>query len=159
MSEQAGRAWERRPGRARSRRRRTWRAVPTYAVIFIGGAAGGSLRFVLGEAFPDTARAVPWTTFTINIAGAYVLAVLLVLATEALLPHPLLRPALGTGVLGAFTTFSTFVVAADRMLLVERWPTAAGYVLGSTLVGLVAAGLGLLTGRVVVTAHHRRREA
>lgn len=111
---------------------------------------GGTLRYLLEEAFPEPERGFPVTTFVINVSGAFLLALLLVLIAEALDPGPYVRPALGTGLLGSFTTFSTFVVAADRLVLLDRWWVALGYVLGSAVAGLAAAAFGLVLGRGVV---------
>jgi CrcB protein len=142
--------------RVRRRRRHRGRTLATFGVIFAGGMVGGTLRYVLEEAFPEPERGFPVTTFVINVSGAFVLALLLVLVAEALDPGPYLRPALGTGLLGSFTTFSTFVVAADRLVLLDRWWVAVGYVLGSAVAGLAAASFGLVIGRGAVALHGTR---
>jgi fluoride exporter len=142
--------------RVQRRHRHRGRTAATYGVIFAGGMVGGTLRYVLEEVFPEPERGFPVTTFVINVGGAFALALLLVLVAEALDPGPYVRPALGTGLLGSFTTFSTFVVAADRLVLLDRWWVAAGYVLGSAVAGLAAASFGLVIGRGVVTLHGTR---
>ena len=85
-----------------------------YAVIALGGFAGGDARYALGLAWPDKPGAFPWTTFGINVSGAFVLALLLVLILEAWEAPTWLRPLAGTGFLGAFTTFSAVAFALDR---------------------------------------------
>lgn len=142
--------------RALPRRRHWRRTAATYGVIFAGGMVGGTLRYLLGQVFPEPERGFPVTTFVINVSGAFALALLLVLVAAALDPGPYVRPALGTGLLGSFTTFSTFVVAADRLVLLDRWWVAVGYVLGSAAAGLVAASFGLVVGRGVVALHGTR---
>ena len=130
--------------------------VAPHLAVFAGGSVGGTARYLLGEAFPDPEGGFPATTFAVNVSGAFALALLLVLLVEAVRPRPLLRLALGTGVLGAFTTFSTLVVAADRLVVLDRWPVAAGYVAGSTVAGLAAAATGALAGRALLAGRRTR---
>lgn len=131
---------------------------PLSHAVLLGGAAGGTARYLLGEAFPDPEGGFPRTTFAVNVSGAFVLALLLVLLVEGSRPRPHLRAAVGTGFLGAFTTFSTVVAAADRLVLLDRWEVAAGYVAGSTVAGLVAAAAGLLAGRGLLERRRTRGE-
>lgn len=131
---------------------------PLSQAVFLGGALGGTARYLLGEAFPEPGGGFPGTTFAVNVTGAFLLALLLALALEAAAPRPYLRAALGTGVLGAFTTFSTVVVAVDRLVVLGRWQVAAGYLVASTAAGLLAATAGLLAGRGLVAWRRTRGE-
>ncbi len=96
----------------------------------------------------------PWTTFWINLVGSFVLGALL----ETLLragpnwqaPG---RPArLGTGVLGGFTTYSTFVVEVERLTSGGHAALGAAYALGSVALGVAAA-----VGGIALAAAARRR--
>lgn len=120
--------------------------------VGIGGFAGGLARYGLDTAWPEPTTAFPWTTFAINTSGAFLLGLLLVLVLEVVLPHWWVRPALGTGVLGAYTTFSSVVVAVDRLAAHGRGGVAAAYLLGSLIGGLIAASAGLVLGRRIVSA-------
>ena len=80
------------------------------AVIAVGGAIGATARYLIGLAWPTPAGAFPWATLVINIAGSALIGVLMVLVTDVWTRQRLLRPFLGTGILGGFTTFSTFSV-------------------------------------------------
>jgi len=95
-------------------------------VVSAGGAAGAGGRYLLGLAFPQPPGSFPWTTLVINVAGSALIGVLMVLVTDVWTRRRLVRPFLGTGVLGGFTTFSTFAVDIETL-------TGAGH-----------AGLGLL---------------
>jgi fluoride exporter len=109
------------------------------AAVAVGGAIGAEGRYVLGVLWPDAATTFPWTTLLINVVGCLGLGVLMVVLFEFLeAPHRLLRPLLGTGVLGGFTTFSTFSVDVERLLR-SGHPSAAATYLAASLLGCVIA--------------------
>jgi CrcB protein len=116
-----------------------WRGTgDTLLAVAAGGALGGSARYTLLLLMPHEGPGFPWATFTENVAGSFAMGALVVLVTEVARPHRLLRPFLGVGVLGGFTTFSTYAV--DIVGLVEAGApgTALAY-LAATLVGALAA--------------------
>ena len=123
-----------------------------YGVIALGGFAGGDARYALGLAWPDRPGAFPWTTFGINVSGAFVLALLLVLILEAWQAPTWLRPLVGTGFLGAFTTFSAVAFALDRFAAADQWVLFTAYMGFSVLAGLAAASFGVVLGRSWVAA-------
>src|SRR4051794_7335871 len=90
---------------------------PAVVVVALGGVLGSLARWGVGVAFPTPAGTFPWATFGINVLGSLVMGVLVVVVTEVYTAHPLIRPFLGVGVLGGFTTFSTFAVDAQSLLL------------------------------------------
>lgn len=95
---------------------RLWHVL---AVISAGGAVGATARYGAARLWPTTDGAFPWTTFAVNVLGCGLIGVLMVLVAEGgWSAHPLLRPFLGVGVLGGFTTFSTYTL--DFLLLVRR---------------------------------------
>jgi len=125
---------------------------PVVVVVAIGGVLGSLARYGAGHAWHDAPAQFPWTTLGVNVAGCALIGVLMVLVIERGPVHPLWRPLLGTGVLGGFTTFSTYTVDLQRALAADRWGQAAGYgglTLIGALAGLAAATLGtrLLVGR------------
>lgn len=103
--------------------------------VSVGGALGALLRYSLTLAEPD-ASGFPWTTFTINLVGAFLLALLP--ASARVRRHPLLPPLLGTGVLGGFTTLSTWSEQTRALVADGAVVTAAAYVVG-TLAACLAA--------------------
>ncbi len=104
----------------------------------VGGAVGALLRYSLGELAPD-GTGFPWTTFGINVAGSLLLALLPALA--AVRRSRTLAVALGPGLLGGFTTLSTYA-EQGRALLADGEPLLAGtYLLGTLLACLVAVHL------------------
>lgn len=126
------------------------------ALVAAGATLGTLLRASLGHAFPHMPGEWPWATFTINLAGSFVLAALLESLAHA---GPdtgwrrAVRLGVGTGVIGGFTTYSTYVVEIDRLAQSGHALAGAAYALVSVLAGLVAAALGL--GLAAVAARRR----
>jgi CrcB protein len=112
--------------------------VPLLLVVAIGGAVGSLGRYAVAEAMPHGRSALPFGTLLVNVIGCLLLGLLV-----GARPHAKwLRPFLGTGVLGGFTTFSAFAVETDRLL--DAAPaTAVLYVALSVALGLGAAAVGL----------------
>lgn len=114
----------------------------------------------MAHLFPAT-HDIPWATLIVNVAGAFLLGLLL----EALLHAGaetsrirLARLALGTGVLGGFTTYSALALELHELLADGRFATAVGYGLGSVSAGLLACVLGIVAGsRIMHSRAHRGR--
>lgn len=117
------------------------------AVVAVGGALGASARYGVSVWLPSPAGTFPWSTFTINVSGCLLVGVLMVLIGEVWSAHRLLRPFLGTGVLGGYTTFSTYTV--DAHVLFDGGHAGLGFTyLGATLVcALAAVWVGALLTR------------
>ncbi len=109
---------------------------------------GASARYGISRLIPTTGTAFPWATLLTNLSGAFALGVVLVVAVELLAPSRYLRPFAATGVLGGYTTFSTFAVEADLLVKNGRAGLALVYVAASIGGGLVAAWAGGAAGRV-----------
>jgi fluoride exporter len=111
--------------------------------IMVGGALGALCRYAIGlgmQLFFANKLVFPWATFGINIVGSFVLAFLF-FANYWHLPNTW-RVAIGTGFLGAFTTFSTFELETLRLFESGKTLLAILYILASVLLGLLAALLG-----------------
>jgi fluoride exporter len=121
----------------------TRRALPFGAIVAvaIGGALGAPARYELGRAWHATGG-FPVATLAVNLSGAFALGLLVVLVGERLPPRRYVRQFFGTGVLGAYTTYSTFAVEADLLLRHSRIGVAIGYVLATVVGGIVCAALG-----------------
>ena len=103
-----------------------------------GAAVGALLRWALGDAMPD-GSGFPWTTFTINVSGSLVLAVLPVF--EVVRRHQALAAGLGPGLLGGYTTLSAYSEQTRALLDDGRTTTALLYLLGTLGACLVAVAL------------------
>ena len=125
------------------------------AVIAAGGVLGAEARYGVGLLLPHPPNAFPSSTLAINTVGCLLIGVLMVVVTELTRPHRLARPFLGTGVLGGFTTFSTYTVDVQQLLLADRPGTALGYLAGTLVAALLAVWIGATATRAAV----RRRRA
>lgn len=118
--------------------------------ISAGGVIGAVARYGLTEAFPHSPRGMPWATFGVNAAGCLLIGVLMPLVTDVWAGQRLLRPFLGVGVLGGFTTFSTYVVDVQQAASAGAPGVAVGYLGATVLTALVAVFVGVTVTRWVV---------
>jgi CrcB protein len=118
-------------------------------VVGVGGALGSLGRYALAASWPTPDDRFPWATFVINVSGCLLIGVLMVLIIEVWTAHRLLRPFLGVGVLGGYTTFATYTVDTQRLLEAAQAPLAFGYLFGTLLAALLAVQLGIVATRVV----------
>ncbi|MFJ9343529.1 fluoride efflux transporter CrcB [Streptomyces sp. NPDC101733] len=120
------------------------------AAVAAGGVVGGSARYAVGLLWPAGGPAAfPWATFWINIWGCALIGVLMVLVAEGgRRAHPLVRPFVGVGVLGGFTTFSTYALDVSRLLDEDEAGRALVYA-ALTVVG----AMGAVWAAAVLTRH------
>ena len=127
-------------------------------VISAGGALGSLARWGVGELLPWSGDEFPWATFVENLSGGFALGLLMVFLLDVWPPHRYLRPFLGVGLLGGYTTFSTYMLESRDLLVGDEVATAFTYLAGSLAAGLAAVWLGILSARAAVrVAQHRRR--
>lgn len=127
------------------------------ALVGVGGAVGTAARYGVSQALASSGG-WPTATFVENLLGAFLLGVLL----EALVRRgpetprgQRLRLALGTGVLGGFTTFSSLALEMERLVADGRGALAVAYGLVSVVLGFVLCFAGV----ALAARHHRRRTA
>ncbi len=119
-------------------------------VIAVGGALGSLARWGLTLLVPPAPAQVPVATWVTNTTGALAIGVLMVVVTDVAAPGRYLRPFLGVGVLGGYTTFSTYLAEVLDLVMAGQTGRAAGYLLGTLATGLPATWLGLVMARTVV---------
>ena len=124
------------------------------AAVFVGGAVGGMARYALAQAIPVHPGHFPWATFITNVVGCALIGALMVFVLDTPGPHRLVRPFLGVGVLGGFTTFSTFAVEADRLVSSGHAATSLIYMGASVASCLVAVAVAEWATRSI---RHRSR--
>ena len=111
------------------------------AAIFAGGAIGAVLRVWLSQHFAQATADWPWTIFVINITGSFALGYFGTRLQERLPQSTYRRPLLGTGLCGAYTTFSTMQVELVNMVDAHSYGLAAGYALATIGAGFTAIWL------------------
>jgi CrcB protein len=119
------------------------------AAVAAGGAIGAVARYwVSGVVARLRPLAVfPWGTFVVNVTGACLLGVLMAATTSGRLTmSPTARTFIAVGVLGAFTTFSTFTYETLEAVRLHHWPVAGANVALSLAAGLAGAWVGLALG-------------
>ncbi len=117
------------------------------AAIFAGGMVGAVLRIWVGIQFSAAAAGWPWATFVINVTGSVALAYFVTRLQERLPQSTYRGPFLGTGLCGAYTTFSTMQVEILRMLDHERYGLAVAYAAASIAAGYLAISVTTATVR------------
>ena len=123
--------------------------VYTLIQVAAGGALGASGRYLTGVGMTAMmGRSFPWGTLTVNVVGSFLMGVLVV--TLGHLSATRFAPFLAIGVLGGFTTFSSF--SLDAVTLYERGEVAlaAGYVAASLILSIAALFAGLILTRSVI---------
>jgi CrcB protein len=119
-------------------------------LIGIGGFAGAIARYLVDGAVSErTGGTFPWGTLAVNLTGSFVLGLLFALTAErAILPAEIRGPLL-IGFIGAYTTFSTFMLESWRLIEDGAITLALANLVGATLLGLLAVAAGLTLGRLL----------
>jgi CrcB protein len=125
------------------------RQLDILATIALGGGLGSVARYLVSTALPVRPGHFPWATFLINLSGCLILGALMVFVVEIWPPRRYVRPFFGIGVLGGFTTFSTFAVEIRGLAAHGLWALANAYALGSLLGGVTAVWCGIALARLV----------
>jgi len=126
----------------------------TLILIGAGAMAGASARYGLSRAIVSPPGRFPWATWVTNVSGSFAIGVVLVVLLHAGTRFEPLVPLLVTGLLGAYTTFSTFSVETVDLVRRHHAITAAAYVAASLIAGIAAAWVGITAAR----AFARRRQ-
>lgn len=118
--------------------------------VALGGAIGATLRYATSELIGPRLRAdFPLATITVNVVGAFLLGIVMALAVERGEIGHWWRLFLGVGVLGGFTTFSTFAFETVELVHEGAYAIALANAAGSVVAGLLAAVAGLYVGRML----------
>lgn len=111
--------------------------------------AGSVARHAVGVALPSSPGGWPWSTLLVNVTGCLLIGALMVLILEARATHRLVRPFLGVGVLGGYTTFSTYAGDAQVLLAAGRPAAALSYLAGTAAAALMSVHVGVTLTRAV----------
>jgi len=126
-------------------------------VISAGGALGSLARWEVGELLPWSGDTFPWATFVENISGGFALGMLMVFLLDVWPPTRYVRPFVGVGLLGGYTTFSTYMLETRDLIAADQAPLAMAYLAGTLAAGLTAVWMGIALARLAVLLARRRR--
>jgi CrcB protein len=120
-----------------------------YLLVGIGGFLGANARYLLGSWIAQRyGTSFPYGTLVINVSGSFIIGFFLVLISERFVLHPNWRLFFAVGFLGAYTTFSTFSFESLALIQGGSWLLGLANVIGSVLLGLVAALIGMAVARL-----------
>lgn len=119
-----------------------------WLAVAVGGALGSMARFGLGGWVAGwLGNRFPYSTLLVNLLGCLLMGILVVLLTERWVVAPQWRAFALVGLLGGFTTFSSFSLEAYTLLRLQQWLAAFFYLAGSLLLGLLALAAGIALAR------------
>lgn len=125
-------------------------AAMTWILIALGGAAGACTRYAVDVLVTERMGSFfPFGTLLINLSGSFILGLLFALAMERGVLSPEIRPPLIIGFLGAYTTFSTWMLQSWALIEQGAWISAGVNLVGSVVLGLAAVVAGLALGRAI----------
>lgn len=123
--------------------------MTTFLWIGIGGFLGANGRYWFGSLVNRWLGVdFPWATALVNMSGAFAIGIIATLFADRAIESESLRLFLIVGVLGGYTTFSSYTFEAVSLMQHERWLAAFAYLVGSTVIGVVACMAGVLVARI-----------
>ena len=123
--------------------------MATVLWIGIGGFLGANSRYWLGSLINRwLGTGFPWATALVNISGALLIGIIAALFADRAIDNEALRLFLIVGVLGGYTTFSSYTFEAVSMMQEDRWMAAISYLALSNLVGILACVAGVMIARI-----------
>ena len=124
--------------------------MPVLLAVALGGALGSSARYGVDRLIERRSFSIfPWSTFTINATGCLLIGVVVAALVDRHHTPAWVRAGLVMGVLGGYTTFSTFAQEGLGLFEDGRTPVALAYTLGSLVIGLLAVYAGTRIGRMI----------
>jgi CrcB protein len=118
--------------------------------VGLGGAVGAITRYAFGLWIAERlGTSFPSGTMVINVTGSLLIGLILTLLTDKVVADPAWRLLLVVGFLGGYTTFSSYAFEAMTLVSSGEWILALAYVLGSNVVGLLAAVLGAMVAQLI----------
>jgi fluoride exporter len=111
--------------------------------VGVGGGLGALARYYIASAIQSAGSAFPWGIFVVNISGGLMMGLIVEASALKLNLSPELRAFLTVGILGGYTTFSTFSLDSALMLQKGQYMAAASYMIGSVVLSILALFAGL----------------
>ncbi len=126
------------------------RVMTVWLAVAVGGAIGSMLRYGIGQLTTNVLGTTPvLATFTVNVSGSFLLGIFCTLYNDRLVTSIELRVLIGVGLIGGYTTFSTFSFETIRLIESGESIKAIANILTNLLFGIGAAYLGILMGKIL----------
>ena len=126
------------------------RVMTVWLAVAVGGAIGSMLRYGIGQLTTNVLGTTPvLATFTVNVSGSFLLGIFYTLYNDRLVTSIELRVLIGVGLIGGYTTFSTFSFETIRLIESGESIKAIANILTNLLFGISAAYLGILMGKIL----------
>ena len=124
--------------------------MTVWLAVAVGGAIGSMLRYGIGQLTTNVLGTTPvLATFTVNVSGSFLLGIFYTLYNDRLVTSIELRVLIGVGLIGGYTTFSTFSFETIRLIESGESIKAIANILTNLLFGIGAAYLGILMGKIL----------
>ena len=124
--------------------------MTVWLAVAVGGAIGSMLRYGIGQLTTNVLGTTPvLATFTVNVSGSFLLGIFYTLCNDRLVTSIELRVLIGVGLIGGYTTFSTFSFETIRLIESGESIKAIANILTNLLFGIGAAYLGILMGKIL----------
>jgi CrcB protein len=124
--------------------------MTVWLAVAVGGAIGSMLRYGIGQLTTNVLGTTPvLATFTVNVSGSFLLGIFYTLYNDRLVTSIELRVLIGVGLIGGYTTFSTFSFETIRLIESGESIKAITNILTNLLFGIGAAYLGILMGKIL----------
>lgn len=121
-----------------------------YILISLGAIVGANLRYLIGGwAAERFGSSLPYGTLIINLSGSLLIGIFLTYTTERVLIDPRWRLLIAVGVLGGYTTFSSYTYESVNLILNGSWGAGLFNLFGSAFLGAVAVIVGIFIGRLL----------
>ena len=117
--------------------------------VGVGGGLGALARYYIAGAIQSAATTFPWGILVVNVSGGFLMGLIVEASALRLNLPPDLRAFLTVGILGGYTTFSTFSLDSALLLQKGAYIQAASYMIGSVLLSVLALFAGLWIVRVI----------
>ena len=126
------------------------RVMTVWLAVAVGGAIGSVFRYSIGQLTTNVLGTTPvLATFTVNVSGSFLLGIFYTLCNDRLVTSIELRVLIGVGLIGGYTTFSTFSFETIRLIESGESIKAIANILTNLLFGIGAAYLGILMGKIL----------
>lgn len=123
-----------------------------WLLVACGGAIGASLRYGAGFIISKPHSLFPWATWSVNLFGCFLAGVFFAFTQKYTVLQSEARLLLMVGILGGFTTFSSFGLETFQLIRQGQFPIALAYTVSSVVIGVVCLAIGFYLFQMLLSA-------